>query len=63
MRNISVWLLVLSILFIIGVIFMAVYLPSNNVQLQGPSHPTMIPFPTEMPTEMPTFSPTPSPTN
>jgi len=54
MRNISVWLLVLSILFIIGVIFMAVYLPSNNVQLQGPSHPTMIPFPTDSPTESPT---------
>ena len=53
MRNTSVWLLVLSILFIIGIIFMAVYLPSNNVQLQGPSHPTMIPIPTESPNPTP----------
>ena len=45
MKNSSAWLLFLSLLVIIGIIFMAVYLPSNNLQLQGPIHPTMIPVP------------------
>lgn len=44
MKNNSIWLLVLSILFVIGIIFMAVYLPSNNVQVaSAPVHPTMHP--------------------
>jgi tryptophan-rich sensory protein len=43
MNQTSVWLLVLAVLFLAGIILLAVYLPSNYLQLQRPMHPTMIP--------------------
>lgn len=44
MQKTSVWLLVLSILFVIGIIFLAVYLPSNYLSTESrPLHPTLMP--------------------
>ena len=51
MNQTSVWLLVLVILFLVGIILLAVYLPSNYLPLEMPVHPTMIPSEEPLPHE------------
>lgn len=43
MNKSSIGLLILTILFLVGIILLAVYLPSNYLPLERPMHPTMLP--------------------
>ena len=44
MKNFSTALLLLSIAFIITVVLLAVYLPSNYISIEAPTpHPTSVP--------------------
>ena len=43
MNKSSIGLLILTILFLVGIILLAVYLPSNYLPIERPMHPTMMP--------------------